>query len=162
MVTSGFKSFGHLSFMNQFSKSNICWPQQPPREKVIKLVEKPFFLLVLAPFLQEAVEATQCYFFENWFIKLKCPTLLKPLVTVIQQNYWSFYPSEPFTFTRYTMRHPVYEIHCYLSPPKSWHNNSFLSSVYYEVYKNIPWKRNFVKTRLQNCAYCNSPLCLHI
>ena len=62
---------------------------------------------ILAPFLSEAVEASQYYFFENWFIKLKCPTLLKPLATVIQQNYWSFYPSEPFTFTRYTMRHPV-------------------------------------------------------
>ena len=69
--------------------------------------QKSFFLLILGPFLLEAVEASQCYFFENWFIKLKCPTLLKPLATVIQQNYWSFYPSEPFTFTRYAMRHPV-------------------------------------------------------
>ena len=62
---------------------------------------------ILAPFLLEAVEASQCYFLENWFIKLKCPTLLKPLATIIQQNYWSLYTSEPFTFTRYTMRHPV-------------------------------------------------------
>ena len=38
--------------------------------------QKSFFLLILAPFLWEAVEASQCYFFENWFIKLKCPTLL--------------------------------------------------------------------------------------
>ena len=41
-------------------------------------------LLILAHFLWEAVEASQCSFFENWFIKLKCPTLLKPLATVIQ------------------------------------------------------------------------------
>ena len=47
-------------------------------------------------------------FFENWLMKHKCPTLLKPLATVIRQNYRSFYPSESFTFTRYTMRHPVY------------------------------------------------------
>ena len=33
----------------------------------------------LAPFLSEAVEASQCYFFENWLMKLKCPILLKPL-----------------------------------------------------------------------------------
>ena len=33
------------------------------------------------------------------FLKLKCPNLLKPLGTIIQQHYWSFYSSEPFTFT---------------------------------------------------------------
>ena len=56
---------------------------------------------------QPTVEASQCYFFENWFIKLKYPSLLKPIATVIQQSYWSLYPSGPFTFTRYTMRHPL-------------------------------------------------------
>ena len=29
--------------------------------------------------MSEAVEANQYYFFENWFMKLKCPSLLKPL-----------------------------------------------------------------------------------
>ena len=73
------------------------------------ILPKNFFINIWIWYLYalEAVEASQCYFFENRFIKLKCPTLLKPLATVIQQNYWSFYPSEPFTFTRYTMRHPV-------------------------------------------------------
>ena len=60
-----------------------------------------------APFLLEAAEACQCYFFENWLMKLKCPILLKPLDTMIQESYWSFYPAEPFRITRYTMRHPV-------------------------------------------------------
>ena len=32
---------------------------------------------ILAPFLSEAVEASQYYFFENWFIKLKCLTFYK-------------------------------------------------------------------------------------
>ena len=58
-------------------------------------------------FLSEAVESSLCYFFENWLMKLKFPNLLKPLGTIIQQNYWSFYPSEPFTFIHINMRHPV-------------------------------------------------------
>ena len=53
---------------------------------------------IWAPFLSEAVEASWCYFFENWFMKLKFPNLLKPLGTIIQQNYWSFYPSETHFF----------------------------------------------------------------
>ena len=32
MVPSGFLSGGHLSFINSFQKSNICWPQQPLTE----------------------------------------------------------------------------------------------------------------------------------
>ena len=39
----------------------------------------------------------QPMFFENWLMKLKCPNLLKSLGIIFQQNYWSFYPSEPFT-----------------------------------------------------------------
>ena len=62
---------------------------------------------MLAPFLSEAAEASQCYFFGNWLMKLKCPILLKPLDTMIQENYWPFYPSEPLRITRFTMRHPV-------------------------------------------------------
>jgi hypothetical protein len=45
--------------------------------------QKSNFLLILALFLSEAVEAIQCYFFENWWMKLKCPLLLKPLATIV-------------------------------------------------------------------------------
>ena len=69
--------------------------------------QKSNFLLILAPFLPEAVEANRCYFFENWVKKLKCPHHLKPLGTIFQHNYWSFYTSEPFTLARFNMRHPV-------------------------------------------------------
>ena len=69
--------------------------------------QKPKFLLILEPFLSEAVEDSQCYFFENWFMKLKFPNLLKPLGTKILQYNWSFYPSELIYFTLFTMRHPV-------------------------------------------------------
>ena len=61
----------------------------------------------LAPFLSEAVEDSRCYFFEKWLMKLKCPNLLKPLGTLIQENYRSFYPSEPLRIPRFNMRHPV-------------------------------------------------------
>ena len=48
-----------------------------------------------------------CYFFVNWLMKLKCPNLLNILGTMIQENYWPFYPSEPFTLAHFNMRHPV-------------------------------------------------------
>ena len=77
MASSGFRRFGNHEIS--------CW--------------------ILAPFLSEAVEVSECNFFENWLMKHKSPNLLKPLGTIIQQNYWSFYPSEPFSFN---MIHPVW------------------------------------------------------
>ena len=47
------------------------------------------------------------FFFENWFVKLKFPNLLKPPGPIIQQNCWSLYPSELIYFALFTMRHPV-------------------------------------------------------
>ena len=44
-------------------------------------------------------------------MKHKCINLLKPLVTIDQKKYWSFYPSELFTFDHFTLIHPV---HMYL------------------------------------------------
>ena len=43
MVPSGFRRFGHLSFLNQFSKNNIGWPQQPLTEKVLISVKNWIF-----------------------------------------------------------------------------------------------------------------------
>ena len=109
------------------------WPQWPQQSHFIKKITDPngsmilgtkmtntgpfllngsskihFFLLILASFLSEAVENSECYFFENWFMKIKIYNLLKPLGTIIQQNYWSFYPpSELIYFIFFTMRHPV-------------------------------------------------------
>ena len=45
-------------------------------------------------------------------MKLKFPNLLKPLGTIFQQNYWSFYPSELIYFALFTMRHPVHTNIC--------------------------------------------------
>ena len=70
-----------------------------------------FLLIYMNPhihiILSYAVEASWCHFFENCLMKFKCPNLLSPLVTIIQENYQSFYPSEAFTLDHSTMRHPV-------------------------------------------------------
>ena len=69
--------------------------------------QKSKLLLILVPFLSEAVEDSRFYIFGNWFVKLKFPNLLNPRGTIIQQNYWSLYPSELIYFALFTMRHPV-------------------------------------------------------
>ena len=61
----------------------------------------------LAPFLLEAAEASLCYFFENWLMKFKILNLVNPLCTIIQWNYWSFYPSELIHFAHFNVRYPV-------------------------------------------------------
>ena len=81
------------------------WPILVPFYRMYH--QKSNFSLILAPFLSEAVEASRCHFFENWLMKHKFPNLLKPLGTIIQQNYWSFYPSDLIYFAIFTMRHPV-------------------------------------------------------
>ena len=72
------------------------------------IIKNPIVYWYLIPSLLKAVEVSQCYFFENWLMKVKFPNLLKPLGTLIQENYWSFYPSEPFRIPRFNMRHPVF------------------------------------------------------
>ena len=57
--------------------------------------------------VDEAVEASQCYFFENWLMKHKWATLVNMQLEIYDQNYQSFYPSEPFTLDHIIMRHPV-------------------------------------------------------
>ena len=88
------------------------WSLAPKRSILVHFSwiyhQKSTFLLILAPFLSEAVEDSRCYFFEDWFMKLKIYNLLKPLGTITQQNYWSFYPSELIYFAFFTMRHPVH------------------------------------------------------
>ena len=71
------------------------------------IIKNPIFHWHFIYFLLEAVEASQYYFFENWLMKLKCPNLPKPLGTIIQENYGSYNPSEPFRILRFNMRHPV-------------------------------------------------------
>ena len=67
--------------------------------------ENPCWILVF--FLSEVVEASPCYFFKNWLVTHKSPNLLKPLGTIIYQNSQFYYPSEPFSFHHFNVRHPV-------------------------------------------------------
>ena len=62
---------------------------------------------ILAPFLSEAVEASRCYFLENWLMKHKWATLVTMQSEIQHQNSQYFYPSEPFTLDHSDMRHPV-------------------------------------------------------
>ena len=39
----------------------------------------------------------------------KSAILLKPVGTIIQENYLYFYTSEPFRILRFNMRHPVFQ-----------------------------------------------------
>ena len=71
------------------------------------IIKNPFFYWYLIPFLSEAVEVSQCYFFWNRLMKLKWVNLLNTLGTKNQQNYQSFYPPDPFTLGHFIMRHPV-------------------------------------------------------
>ena len=64
----------------------------------------------LATFLFEAVKASIFYFFLNWLIKLKCPNLLNTLGTMIQDDYQSFYLSEPVTLARFNQ---PFNLHLY-------------------------------------------------
>ena len=104
-------------------RGSKAWKITSEDIKVIQVVEFSFILMFwkqlflgrimkyqdefLALFLSEAVEARVFYFFLNWLMKLKCPILLNPLDTIIQENYQPFYPSEPFRIIRFQMRHPV-------------------------------------------------------
>ena len=72
--------------------------------------QKSNFLPISDTLPKEAVEASWCHFFENWLKNLKCPNLLKPLDTIIQENYWSFYLSEPFKNGHFNVRHPLWII----------------------------------------------------
>ena len=67
------------------------------------------------------VEDSRCYFFENWLMKLKFPNLLKPLGTIIKQNYWSFYHSELFYFAFFnTQKRTMCSLYDKIVHPSDW------------------------------------------
>ena len=69
-------------------------------------IRKSHFSLIFGTFSVGGCWGQPKLFFQNCLMKLKCPNL-KPLDTIIQENYQSFYPSKPFRITRFKMRHPV-------------------------------------------------------
>ena len=58
-------------------------------------------------FLLEAVEASQCYFFENRLIKLKCPHLLKVLLSFLKLGSQLLLVIWDFKVCHIELEHPV-------------------------------------------------------
>ena len=71
------------------------------------IIKNPIFYWYLISFLLEAVEASLCYFFENWLQISKCHNLRHLQNTLNLWNYQSWYLSEPNHFVHFNMRHPV-------------------------------------------------------
>ena len=67
-------------------------------------------------------------------MKLKIYNLLKPLGTIIQQNYWSFYPSELIYFAFFTMRHPVFWMEVQLNDSSSKSAQIWLSKSIFQTF----------------------------
>ena len=102
-----------------FQKSNIGWPHQPSKEKFLKInmifhhsTKKTFFQNINLQFFTDisTFSVGGCWGQPMLlFCKLVDETQMSnpPEATIIQENYWSFYPSEPFRITHFKMRHPV-------------------------------------------------------
>ena len=60
-------------------------------------------------FLSEAVEASQCYFFEISFIKLKCPNLLNVLLAFFKLEGQFLLAILDFKVCHFELKHPVDE-----------------------------------------------------
>ena len=58
-------------------------------------------------FLSEAVEASQCYFFEKRLIKLKCPHLLKVLLSFLTLGSQIWLVIWDFKVCHIELEHPV-------------------------------------------------------
>ena len=59
-----------------------CHQNDQHRSLVVDwILKNPIFHWYLVPFLSEAVEASLCYFFENWLMKIKCPNLRNKLIS---------------------------------------------------------------------------------
>ena len=68
ITTEDFRVILDLEFINLRTKMILFWCLDFWQNH-----ENPFWTLV--PFLSEAVEASLCYFFEKWLMKLKFPNL---------------------------------------------------------------------------------------
>ena len=67
--------------------------------------QKSSFLLISDTFsVRGCWGQLMSFFFQNWLMKHKSAILLKPLGTIIKENYWSFYPWEPFRIIPFNMK----------------------------------------------------------
>ena len=130
------------------------WPQWPWKPHFIKKITDPDGLIIPGTkmtntccFLKNGSSKIQ--FFTNiWqpfclrllrlFLKLVHKTQMvkppKPTNHLDSRKNWSFYPSEPFTLDRYTMRHPVVWSYCLQkwTFPFVWFSLTFSDLLYKE------------------------------
>ena len=87
-------------------------------------------------------------------MKLKCPLLLNMPSKKNQQKYWFFYPSEPFTFKHFNVRHPVEEevSRERSSKPRQFKNDTHTSIIMSTLQKVTDYKRSQnTNTYLHKC-----------
>ena len=96
-------------------------------------------------------------------MKLKCPNLLKPLDTIIQENYEPFNPSEPFRIIRFQMRHPVEKEICIgllaeKKKEKKVYNYVHLQKFFYTNGEHISYDHPWAKWEwlLNSAGHCNT------
>ena len=80
-------------------------------------------------------------------MKLKYPHLQKTLGTIIQENYWSFYPSEPFRMLHFEVRYPV--VYLYNGA------KNFFSLFLYNLIQSL-YTLNFKVGCIQSCLCCTT------
>ena len=111
-----------MSFTASFHQKNI-----DPDAWIIAGI----WYVILAPFLSEAVEASRCYFYENWLMKLKCSLLMNhqgcillTYVSVISFKFIQKFAQKCQYFTLIDQSVPLYNFYItfYLRTNQLWIN----------------------------------------
>ena len=115
--TASTTSVASMTFTVSFHQKSYWsgWLDQPWHQNdqywslfVECIIKSNFSLIHISTFSVEDCWGQFMILFKNWLMKLKCPNLLKPLLRHHNSNRcWSLYPSEPFSFIRFNMRHPL-------------------------------------------------------
>ena len=85
-----------------------CHQNDQQRSLVVDLILKnQIFHWYLVLFLLEAVEASLCYFFDNWLMKLKCPNLRNTQIPSFWPKSCFYMASEVFKVYQIRSKDPV-------------------------------------------------------
>ena len=84
-----------------FQKGSTGWPQQPQTERASYQQKKMEFLLSIPQ------KGPVLVIWVPGMIKT-CPNVQTLFRHPCLEKYWSFYPSEPFSFDHFTLIHPVH------------------------------------------------------
>ena len=129
-MPSGFRKFGHLNFINQFSRKHIGRPQHPPTEKVLN-------------FTMTFHDSTKTFFFQNLKIKLNSRTWMTlKSSAVLFQALKSPQPQQPPWHLQPNFTKKNYLSYKWLSHP--WHRNDQITvpCVEWIINPNLHWHLN--------------------